>query len=64
MSIPKEIKVIIKGEDKKLSHDFLVYDDMTLSYDDVALQNCITETKKEFNGTIESIKIKISMEVV
>lgn len=64
MSIPKEIKVIIKGEDKKLSHDFLVYDDMTLSHDDVALKNCITETKKEFNGTIESIKIKISMEVV
>lgn len=57
-----ELMVTIKDEEKrKLSREFLVYEQVTLSEDDPIIDKCVKEVLEEFKGEPDDIKIKAVM---
>ena len=58
-----EISVIIKNEEKRQVTKHLVYDAYQVNESDEILKGLMDQAVKEFNAEVESIKIKISMEV-
>ena len=64
MQEAKEVTVILKDESKRMSHKFLIYDDLKVSQLDTNIQECIRQAEKSFEGQPESIKIKVSLEVL
>lgn len=65
MSEPKEITVRMKCEDELvIKKKFLVYEDLYATSDDETIKTCIAETKGDYKGGLESIKVTITLEVV
>lgn len=58
-----ELTVVIKGEDKTYRQKFLCYNNYQASCDDDFIKQCIHEASKSFGGEIESVRIKISIEM-
>lgn len=56
--------MIFKGEDKTYRQKFLLYDRYTVSDDDEVIRRCVEEARKSFDGDVDSIQVKIHMEIV
>lgn len=58
-----ELTVIIKDPEKTLRNKFLCYHPYAVDDNDDYIKDCVKRTVQQFNGTPESIKIKIDMQV-
>jgi hypothetical protein len=58
-----EISVTIKDDEKRLTKKFLQYEVFTVSEDEPIITQCINETLENFDGTPDSIKVCIIMEI-
>lgn len=60
-----ELKVIFKGEDKKMhKQSFPIYEKCALSQDDETIQKYIAEARQSISWIPEETSLKIDMEVV
>lgn len=59
---PVTITVSIKGEDSTYKQKFLVYEKVTLDDQDPSIRECIEEAKKHYQGDIEEIKLRLSVQ--
>lgn len=64
MQEAKEVSVTLKDCEKRIKHDFLIYDELVIASDNKIIQECIAEAKKNFQGEPESIKVRVSLEVL
>jgi uridine kinase len=58
-----ELSVTIKDDEKRLNKKFMQYEVFTVSDEDETIQRCIKETLENFDGTPDSVKITITMEL-
>lgn len=58
-----ELTVILKDPERTYRQKFLIYENYTVSCNDLMILNCIDEAKKNFKGDPESIEIKIHLEI-
>lgn len=56
-----ELKVTIKDDERKLTKDFIIYENVTLIESDPIVKKCIDETLMEFKGEPEDIKVKATL---
>ena len=63
MQEAKELTIVLKDEEKRMTHKFLIYEDLSVSYQDDTIRKCINEAKKSFDGQPDSIVIKIKLVV-
>lgn len=59
MAQPTEIKVRVKSEDTTLTEDFLSYDPITLSRDDIYLSKMVTDVLSKYHGELKQPDIVI-----
>jgi hypothetical protein len=59
-----ELTVIFKGEDKTYRQKFLLYETYGVSEDDQVVLRCIHEAQQNFDGEVDTVQIKIHMEIV
>lgn len=65
MNEPKEITVKIKCEDERvIKQKFLIYDVIEVSCMDGIIKQCVEDTKGDYKGGVDSIKVSITLEVV
>lgn len=58
-----EIAVTVKNDDKTLTKKELIYEPYAVHEEDPTIKALMDETVKEFNAEVESVKVKITMEV-
>ncbi len=58
------MKVIIKGEDSKYVHDFVVYDNVVLSQDDPVIKEHVKKALDSARIIPERVQVKTTMEYV
>lgn len=58
-----ELRVTIKDDEKKLYKDFSSYEIYTIDENDPFVKQCIDETLENFDGTPDSVKVTITMEL-
>lgn len=58
-----ELIVTIKDDEKRLNKKFPIYEVYTVDENDPVIQECIKETLENFDGTPDSVKVKITMEL-
>lgn len=58
-----ELRVTIKDDEKRLNKKFALYETYTVDENDPIIQGCIKETLENFDGTPDSIKVTITMEL-
>lgn len=56
-----ELTVTIKDEERKLTKDFLIYEQVTFTENDPVIDKCVKESIEEFKGEPEDIKIRATM---
>lgn len=61
---PVVISIIVKDEESRYKRDFLIYDDVTLNTDDPIILECKSITLKEWGREPDSIKIKITLDIL
>ncbi len=61
--MPSELSVTVKNEEKRQTTNHLIYEPYAVNEEDPIVKELIDQAVKEFNATVDSIKIKISMEV-
>lgn len=61
---PVTISIIVKDEESRYKRDFLVYEDVVLNTDDDIILQCKAITLKEWGREPDSIKIKITLDVL
>lgn len=62
MSEPKTIKIVLKDDEKRMSHKFLVYDQFEASSNSEIIKQCVDEAKKSFDGEPDSTQVKIDFD--
>lgn len=62
MTIPKEIVICLKDEDKTLREKFLVYDDVLADSEHPIIKNCIQKALENFKGKPDDVSVKISFQ--
>lgn len=58
-----EISVTIKDDEKRLTKKFMKYNVYSVSEDEPVIKECIDEVLSNFDGTPESIRVTIVMEM-
>lgn len=58
-----ELSVTIKDDEKRLNKKFTIYETYTVDENDSVIQDCIKETLENFDGTPDSVKVTIVMEL-
>ena len=58
-----EVNVSIKDDEKRLTKKFLIYDIFTTDHEDQVIKECIEETLENFDGTPDSVKVTIILEM-
>lgn len=53
---------MLKNEDSKYVHKFLIYDKVTMDEGDNTIINCVRKAKEMFVGTPDEIKVKCVMD--
>ncbi len=56
-----ELTITIKGIDRKLSREWLLYDPITLDINGTDINNYIQELRDEFKEEVEDIRIRTIM---
>lgn len=64
MNEAKEISIVIKGDESKMTKKFLVYEEMTVSCMDPVIRECIREMREEYKGDIDSVTATIKLEIM
>ena len=64
MEEPKEVIVTLKDDEKRVKHDFLIYEDFQVSSEDPQILQCIAEAQKSFSGKPSSVKVQVKLEVL
>ena len=59
---PKEITVIIKGEEATYRQKFLSYSPISLDLKDTVLADLVREAKEHYQGDIDEIKVRIALQ--
>ena len=60
--MPIELKITVKDEEKrKLSREFLIYEDITLHENDPIISRYVKEVSEEFKGTPDEIQLRATM---
>ena len=61
-----KVSVTLKNAEgsKTQKKDFLVYDSFQCNQDDSKIQDLIRECKEEFHDEIDSVKVRINLEIV
>ena len=59
----KEISILIKDDEKRVTHKFLEYEDFMLSSDDPIIKNYIDLAMKSFEGPPETVRVTVKMEM-
>lgn len=58
MKMSIELRISIRDEERrKLSKEFLIYEEVTLKMDDPIIKKCLDETLDEFKGIPDTVKI-------
>lgn len=63
MAEPKEVTITLKDAEKRLSYQFLKYEEFQMRSDDPVIQACLAEAKRSFEGEPESAKAKVILEL-
>jgi hypothetical protein len=58
-----EVSVIVKDSERRLKKDYVEYEEFTMKIDDPVIKKLVESTLAEFNGTPESVQVKVCMEV-
>ena len=58
-----ELTVVVKNEEKRQTTKHLIYDIFTVDEEDPLLKDLIDKAIKQFNGEVDDIRVKISMEM-
>lgn len=61
MNQPIEIKVKISNEEQNYIKKFLSYKPISMDKDDPVLSVMVGDTMEEFKGSIETVKVNLSM---
>ena len=61
--MPSELSVTVKNEEKRQTTNHLIYENYTVNEEDPIVKELIDQAVKEFNASVDAIRIKISMEV-
>ena len=56
-----EISVKVSNDEQKLTQKFLVYETISLTKDDLKLQQMVESTIKNFKGVVEDVVVKVKM---
>lgn len=56
-----EITVVLRDSEKSLRTKHLVYDAYTVDENDPKIKECIDQTRKQFDGDPDSVKVRISL---
>ena len=56
-----EIKITFKDEDRTLSKEWLIYEEVQMSEDNLVIQRCLKEMRDEFKGEPDTVKVKALM---
>ena len=52
-----ELKVKIKDDERTFQKIFLIYDDITLNFEDENIKKCLNEAIEEFQGEPDDVQI-------
>ena len=63
MNEAKEISVTLKDDEKRMTHKFLVYEEVEVTDADHTLIKCIADARKSFDGEPDEIKVRITIQV-
>jgi hypothetical protein len=63
LTMPAEISVTVKNDEKRQTHKHLVYDKFCCDLEDNILKSLVDDACKQFNAEVEDITIKIVMVV-
>ena len=58
-----ELSVTIKDDEKRLNKKFVIYEVYSVDDNDPIIQDCIKETLENFDGTPDSVKVTITLEI-
>lgn len=58
-----ELSVTIKDDEKRLNKKFPIYETYQVDENDPMIKQCIEETLENFDGTPDSVKVTIVMEL-
>lgn len=58
-----EIMVAIKDEEKTLRTKYIIYETYQADENDPIIKDCIEKTLENFDGTPDSIKVTITLEI-
>jgi adenine/guanine phosphoribosyltransferase-like PRPP-binding protein len=58
-----ELSVTIKDDEKRLNKKFTIYDTYQVDEDDPTIKQCINEVLENFDGTPDSVKVIITLEM-
>lgn len=58
-----EVTVTVKNDEKTLKTEHLIYDEFMATETDPILRDLIDTTVKEFNSDVDSVKLRINIEV-
>lgn len=61
--MPSELSITVKNEEKRQTTNHLIYENYTVNEEDPIVKELIDQAVKEFNASVDAIRIKISMEV-
>jgi hypothetical protein len=58
-----ELSVTIKDDEKRLNKKFPIYETYSVDEDDPIIKDCIEQTLQNFDGTPDSIRVTIILEI-
>ncbi len=61
--MPSEVTVTVKNEEKKLVTNHLIYEIFTASENDPIVRQLIDDTVKQFKDEVQSVRVKINLEI-
>jgi hypothetical protein len=61
--MPSELSITVKNEEKRQTTNHLIYDTYAINEEDPIVKELIDQAVTQFNASVDSIRIKISMEV-
>lgn len=61
--MPSEISITVKNDEKRQTTKHLIYDVYAVHEEDPIIKDLMDKAVKEFNGEVDSINIKICLEV-
>jgi len=55
-----EITIVLKDSERTYKHEFLIYEDFSITDDDPVIQSCVDKAKENFKGEPEDITLRLT----